>query len=220
MTQHHQFVLVSLLCGPDAILFILPHRSKLLQPSHQHHHQHLQCQLWTPLLTGTKVYHPNWASVWKKLPGRSTWCPFHAISETLVSGSPAESQQGHQVHSYPTTTQRTSNTVLWLKPDLPNHFEVKFSPTPQLCWDDTPEMDINSVRFSRDWFRTSTVLRNAYVLWKLRRFRVGKECVRKISGALAARDLERAGRAASREEMGDVGEGFGETGVTSGLPWL
>ena len=35
----------------------------------------------------------------------------------------------------------------------------------QLCWDDTPEMDITSVRFSRDWFhRTSTVLRNAYVL--------------------------------------------------------
>lgn len=35
----------------------------------------------------------------------------------------------------------------------------------QLCWDDTPEMDINTVRFSRDWFhRTSTVLRNAYVL--------------------------------------------------------
>lgn len=35
----------------------------------------------------------------------------------------------------------------------------------QLCWDDTPEVDINSARFSRDWFhRTSTVLRNAYVL--------------------------------------------------------
>ena len=35
----------------------------------------------------------------------------------------------------------------------------------QLCWDNTPEVDINSVRFSRDWFhRTSTVLRNAYVL--------------------------------------------------------
>ena len=35
----------------------------------------------------------------------------------------------------------------------------------QLCWDDTPEMDITSVRFSRDWFhRTSTILRNAYVL--------------------------------------------------------
>ena len=35
----------------------------------------------------------------------------------------------------------------------------------QLCWDDTPEMDINAVRFSHDWLhRTSTVLRNAYVL--------------------------------------------------------
>ena len=35
----------------------------------------------------------------------------------------------------------------------------------QLCWDDTPEMDINSVRFSRDWLsRTQTVLRNAYSL--------------------------------------------------------
>ena len=33
----------------------------------------------------------------------------------------------------------------------------------QLCWDDTPEIDINSVRFSRDWLhKTSTVLRNAY----------------------------------------------------------
>ena len=35
----------------------------------------------------------------------------------------------------------------------------------QLCWEDTPEMDINSVRFSRDWLsRTQTVLRNAYSL--------------------------------------------------------
>ena len=39
----------------------------------------------------------------------------------------------------------------------------------QLCWDDTPEMDITSVRFSRDWFnRTSTVLRNAICsLWNV-----------------------------------------------------
>ena len=35
----------------------------------------------------------------------------------------------------------------------------------QLCWDDTPEIDINSVRFSLDWLNgISTVLRNAYAL--------------------------------------------------------
>ena len=34
-----------------------------------------------------------------------------------------------------------------------------------LCWDDTPEVDINQVRFSRDWLhRASTGICNAYVL--------------------------------------------------------
>ena len=45
----------------------------------------------------------------------------------------------------------------------------------QLCWDDTPEIDINSVRFSRDWLnRTSTVLRNAYALCGMCHLQVSK----------------------------------------------
>ena len=52
----------------------------------------------------------------------------------------------------------------------------------QLCWDDTPEMDITSVRFSRDWFnRTSTVLRNAYVLCGLCHLQVFKAFDAKVA---------------------------------------
>jgi len=52
----------------------------------------------------------------------------------------------------------------------------------QLCWDDTPEMDITSVRFSRDWFnRTSTVLRNAYVLCGMCHLQVFKAFDAKIA---------------------------------------
>ena len=52
----------------------------------------------------------------------------------------------------------------------------------QLCWDDTPEMDITSVRFSRDWFhRPSTVLRNAYVLCGMCHLQVFKAFDAKIA---------------------------------------
>ena len=52
----------------------------------------------------------------------------------------------------------------------------------QLGWDDTPEMDITSVRFSRDWFnRTSTVLRNAYVLCGLCHLQVFKAFDAKVA---------------------------------------
>ena len=52
----------------------------------------------------------------------------------------------------------------------------------QLCWDDTPEMDITSVRFSRDWFhKTSTVLRNAYVLCGMCHLQVFKAFDSKVS---------------------------------------
>ena len=45
----------------------------------------------------------------------------------------------------------------------------------QLCWDDTPEVDINSARFSR------TVLRNAYVLCGMCDLQVFKACDAKIA---------------------------------------
>ena len=52
----------------------------------------------------------------------------------------------------------------------------------QLCWDDTPEMDIDTVRFSRDWLnRTSTVLRNAYALCGMCHLQVFKAFDTKIS---------------------------------------
>ena len=52
----------------------------------------------------------------------------------------------------------------------------------QLCWDDTPEMDINSVRISRDWLhRTSTVLQNAYTLSGMCHLQVFKAFDSKIS---------------------------------------
>ena len=52
----------------------------------------------------------------------------------------------------------------------------------QLCWDDTPEMDINTARFSRDWLnRTSTVLRNAYALCGMCHLQVFKAFDTKIS---------------------------------------
>ena len=52
----------------------------------------------------------------------------------------------------------------------------------QLCWDDTPEIDINSVRFSRDWLnRTSTVLRNAFALCGMCHLQVFKAFDSKIS---------------------------------------
>ena len=52
----------------------------------------------------------------------------------------------------------------------------------QLCWDDTPEMGINTVRFSRDWLtRTSTVLRNAYALCSMCHLQVFKAFYTKIS---------------------------------------
>ncbi len=52
----------------------------------------------------------------------------------------------------------------------------------QLCWDDTPEMDINSVCFSRDWLnRISTVLRNAYNLCGMCHLQVFKAFDAKIS---------------------------------------
>ncbi len=45
----------------------------------------------------------------------------------------------------------------------PLRSEIQF--LSQQCWDDIPEMDINSVRFSRDWHtRIPTVVRNAYAL--------------------------------------------------------
>ena len=52
----------------------------------------------------------------------------------------------------------------------------------QLCWDDTPDMDINSVRFSRDWLhRTSIVLRNPYTLCGMCHLQVFKAFDSKIS---------------------------------------
>jgi len=52
----------------------------------------------------------------------------------------------------------------------------------QLCWDYTPEMEITSVRFSRDWYhRTSTVLRNAYVLCGMCHLQVFKAFGAKIA---------------------------------------
>ena len=52
----------------------------------------------------------------------------------------------------------------------------------QLCWDDTPDIDINSFRFSRDWLnRTSTVLRNAFALCGMRHLQVFKAFDAKIS---------------------------------------
>ena len=52
----------------------------------------------------------------------------------------------------------------------------------QLCWDDTPEMDINSVQFSRDWLnRISTVLRNAYAWCSMCHLQVLKTCDSKIA---------------------------------------
>ena len=52
----------------------------------------------------------------------------------------------------------------------------------QLCWDDTPEMDINSVGFSRDRLdRIPTLLRNAYALCNMCHLQVIKTCDSKIA---------------------------------------
>ena len=52
----------------------------------------------------------------------------------------------------------------------------------QLCWDDTPELDINAVRFSRDWLnRTATVLRNAYVLCGMAHLQIFKAFDTRVS---------------------------------------
>ena len=52
----------------------------------------------------------------------------------------------------------------------------------QLCWDDTQEIDINSVRFSRDWLnRTFTVLRYAFALCGMCHLQIFKAFDAKIS---------------------------------------
>ena len=52
----------------------------------------------------------------------------------------------------------------------------------QLCCDDTPEVEMNSVRFSREWpNRISTVLRNPYTLCHMCQLQVLKTFDSKIS---------------------------------------
>ncbi len=55
------------------------------------------------------------------------------------------------------------NIALWYDTRSSKPLRSEIQLLSQLCWDDTPEMDINSVRFPRAWLnRISTVLRNAY----------------------------------------------------------
>ena len=166
----HPHALASGHFGPDATTCI-------------HHSPYLQPKTFPPTPSATPASAtPSPASSWQELlPPKLSLDDMEAMKSHFTKNYPDEILDAHSTPSMSLIHQQKVHKHIKHVPmqlRLSEHqYCAMIEPRPskplrsemallsQLCWDDTPEMDINSVRFSREWLnRISTLLRNAFAL--------------------------------------------------------
>ena len=183
-------MLESALYGPNATIYIQLHLFHLLKPSHLRLHRQNHHLNSMPPATGMKLFPPN-SSVEdmetmknqfaKKIPGEVF--DSHSTPSVRLWFLVEEQKINTHIKYIPIQlrlSEHQYSAMIETRSSKPRRSEIQL--LSQLCWDDTPEIDINSVRFSRDWLnRTSTVLRNAYALCGMCHLQVFKALDSKIS---------------------------------------
>ena len=187
--SHPQHVLESVLYGLNATIYIQLHLFHLLNPSHLHlHRQNRHLNSMPPLWHET-------------LPPKLSVEDMDTMKTQFAKNYPGEVLDSHSTPSvrlWSLVQQQKINkhikyipiqlrlsehqysAMIETRSSKPLRSEIQL--LSQLCWDGTPEIDINSVRFSRDWLnRTSTVLRNAYALCGMCHLQVFKAFDSKMS---------------------------------------
>ena len=159
MTLLHQHALEFEDYVQNATLFIHPLPSLLLKPSLQLLYLLLRLQSWIHHPTGTNESLPpklSTAQFEKNYPGEVL--DAHSTPSVRL-WSLVHQQKVNKAIKYIPIQLRLSehqcSAMIETRSSKPLRSEIQL--LSQLCWDDTPEMDINSVRFFRDWFnRTPT----------------------------------------------------------------
>ena len=159
MTLLHQHALEFEDYVQNATLFIHPLPSLLLKPSLQLLYLVLRLLWWIHRPTGTNESLPpklSTAQFEKNYPGEVL--DAHSTPSVRL-WSLVHQQKVNKAIKYIPIQLRLSehqcSGMIETRSSKPLRSEIQL--LSQLCWDDTPEMDINSVRFFRDWFnRTPT----------------------------------------------------------------